>query len=254
MNAMRLLAVCAILLPLVAGGELIVFSASSTTDVMKDLAAAFEARGGESVRFNFAASGTLARQIEAGAPADAYISANVEWMDFLQARGLVDEATLASVAGNALVLVAPDGSSMTFADFPKRFEGMLAIGDPQSVPAGAYAEAALRHAVGAGTFRGRRIKCSNVRTALTYVERGEVDAGIVYASDAMQSGRVSILGMFPADSHPAVAYPAACLKGAGPSAKAFLDFVRAPEARAVWQRYGFSPVGEHSETGGRSAP
>jgi molybdate transport system substrate-binding protein len=121
---------------------------------------------------------------------------------------------------------------------------MLAIGDPQSVPAGAYVDAALRSMGWSETVQGRLVKVNTVRTVLMYVERGEVGAGIVYRTDAQQSDKVRVLGAFPADSHPPVIYPAACMKGTGASARAFLDFIQTPEMKAVWEKYGFITAGE----------
>ncbi len=222
--------------------ELTVFAAASTTDVMKELAALYRHGGGDTVRFNFAASGALARQIDAGAPADLFLSANVDWMDYLQARNLLMPDSRMDVAFNSLVLAAPADSGMTFEGFPANLSGRLAVGDFKSVPAGTYAEAALTSMGWLDKLQGRLIKGTNVRTVLMYVERGEVDAGIVYRTDAMQSGKVRILGTFPADSHPPIVYPAACMNTGHAEARAFLDFLHSTDAEAVWKKYGFVPV------------
>lgn len=219
--------------------ELTVFAAASTADVMNELAEKFKADGGEFVRFNFASSGALARQIDAGAPVDVYVSANTKWMDFLEQKNLLSSGTRIDVVKNKLVLAAPADSTMTFEEFPNNLTGMLAVGDFKSVPAGAYAEASLEALGWLDDVQGKLVKGASVRTVLMYVERGESDAGIVYVTDAMQSDKVKVIGTFPEDTHPPIVYPAACLKGSGASAKAFLDFIRSPAGNAVWKKYGF---------------
>jgi molybdate transport system substrate-binding protein len=219
--------------------ELTVFSASSTTDVMKELAALYEAEGGEPIRFNIAASGALARQIDAGAPADLYVSANTKWMDFLEKNGRLEPDTRMDLVGNSLVLIAPKESKMTWVGFPQNLSEYLAVGDFRSVPAGAYAKAALSFLDWMDAVKERLIQGSNVRTVLLYVERGEVDAGIVYLTDARQSSRVKVLGTFPTDSHAPILYPAACISGCHSAARDFLGFLAGPQAETVWERYGF---------------
>jgi molybdate transport system substrate-binding protein len=222
--------------------ELTVFAAASTTDVMNELGRQFEANGGGSIRFNFASSGALARQIDAGAPAEVYVSANTKWMDFLDEEGRLAEGTRADVVRNSLVLATPKDSSMTYKGFPGNLTGMLAVGDFQSVPAGTYAEAALTSLGWLDDVQGRLVKGASVRTVLMYIERGETAAGIVYRTDALQSDRVKVIGTFPPESHPPIVYPAACLKGSGDSAKAFLNFIRSSTGREIWMKYGFTPV------------
>jgi molybdate transport system substrate-binding protein len=217
-----------------------VFTAASTTDVMKELATAFEQNGGEKVRFNFASSGALARQIDAGAPADLYVSANVKWMDFIEGKALLETGTRTDIARNTLVLVVPQSSSLTFEGFPQELKGRLAIGDPKSVPAGAYAQSALEALKQYDAVKEKLIKGKDVRTVLLYVARNEVDAGIVYSTDAKSSEKVKTLGSLPAESHPPIIYPAACLKGAAPSARKFLDFMKTEKAKAIFKKHGFS--------------
>lgn len=225
-----------------ASAELTVFAASSTTEVMKELASAYREKTGEKIQFNLAGSGVLARQIDAGAPADLFVSAHVKWMDYLEDRQLLATDTRTAVAGNTLVLVAPRDSSLTYGSFMTNRTGRLAVGDFQSVPAGAYAEAALTSLGWMDNVQGRLVKGANVRTVLMYVEHGEVDAGIVYRTDAMLSRKVKIIGAFPDDAHPPIVYPAACLKSANPKAKAFLDFIKSDAGQAVWKKYGFAPA------------
>jgi len=225
---------------LAASAGLTVFAASSTTEVMKELAAAYTGRTGEEIRFNFAASGALARQIDAGAPADLYVSANAKWMDWLEGKQLLAADTRTTVAGNTLVLVAPAGSSLIYQDTPGNLQGRLAVGDFRSVPAGAYAEAALQSMGWMDQVKDRLVMGANVRTVLMYVERGEVDAGIVYQTDALLSDKVKIIGTFPADSHPPIVYPAACLKNSAPSAMEFLAFLKSEEAQIIFKHSGFT--------------
>ena len=225
-----------------AYAELTVFAASSTTDVLKELAARFERSGGESIRFNFASSGALARQIDAGAPADLYISAHIQWMDFLAEKNLLIDGTRVDLAGNTLVLVAPVDSTMSFEEFPNNLQGRLAVGNFRSVPAGTYAETALVSLGWLHAVQDKLIQGSNVRTVLMYVERGEVDAGIVYLTDAVQSEKVKVLGRFPPESHPPILYPAACVKSASASARLFLDFLLSKDAEDVWKKHGFAPL------------
>lgn len=229
-----------LLVSLHASAELTVFAAASTTDVMKALAAKYKESGGEDIRFNFASSGALARQIDAGAPADVFVSANTKWMDFLEGKGLLATGTRADIACNSLVLVAPKGSTLTYAGFPANLKGRLAVGEFRSVPAGTYAEASLKKLGWLDDVQGKLVKGSNVRTVLMYVERGEVDAGIVYRTDAMQSEKVRVIGTFPAASHPPIVYPAACMKSAAPPAKAFLEFLKTETAKAIFKQYGFT--------------
>jgi len=222
--------------------EVMVFSAASTREVMEQMAVAFQATGGEKVRFNFASSGALARQIEAGAPADVFVSANVRWMDDLCGKGLVEAASRRDLARNELVLVVPRESRLTLLDFPQGFPGRLAVGDFTSVPAGAYARAALLHAGWLGAVQDRLVKGTNVRTVLLHVERGEAEAGIVYATDARRSAKVRVIHVFPTESHPPIVYPAACLKSGGGGAKAFLDFLAGASGGEIWHQHGFLPA------------
>ncbi len=258
----------ALIIPLLAGlalcgrAELTVFAAASTTDVMNELAEKFTAAGGEKVRFNFASSGALARQIDAGAPADLFVSANVKWMDAVGRD--IDPTTRIDLFRNRLVLIVPcgqlppdyqmpndgqgiaDGNALRCSDFLIKYSAVpgcrLAVGDVRSVPAGMYAKQALEHAGLYEQLRPKMVMGSNVRTVLLYVERGETDAGIVYLTDAMQSKQVQVLGAFPAASHPPIVYPAACLRGAGESARAFLDYINSPAGGAVWEKYGFERI------------
>ncbi|VGO22424.1 Molybdate-binding periplasmic protein [Pontiella sulfatireligans] len=233
-NSILLLLLMAMVIA-VKADHLLVFAASSTTDAINELATAFKAEGGESIRFNFASSGTLARQIEAGAPADVFVSANAKWMDWLEGRELIEQSSRFNLASNTLVMIAPKGSLATF---DANVQGRIATGDLKSVPAGLYAAEALRSLGWMQRLRPNLVMASNVRTALLYVERGEVAAGIVYATDAKASAKVSVIGTFPEESHSPIVYPAASCSansGTGP----FLSFLKSNTAKQILTKYGF---------------
>ncbi len=196
---------------------------------------------------SFAGSSALARQIEAGAPADLFISADEEWMDYLEKRSLLAPGTRKVIAGNRLVLIAPSDSKVTL-KIAKGFplaralgSGRLAMADPAGVPAGRYGRAALEALGVWAAVEPRVVRSENVRAALALVERGEAPFGIVYATDAAASRKVRVVGVFPASSHASIRYPAARLKTAkADEASAFLAFLTSREAKAIFARHGFS--------------
>jgi molybdate transport system substrate-binding protein len=224
-----------------------VFAASSLTDVLKTIGDVYEAKGHPALVFNFAASSELARQIEQGAEADLFISADEAWMDYLNERKLIEPATRTTLLTNKLVLIAPTDHPFTI-EIKKGMNlkaalksGKLAIGNPDSVPAGKYAKEALDYFGAWAGVENDTARAENVRAALRFVETGEAAAGIVYATDAKASGdKVVVVGEFPADSHTPITYPAAVLagKGEGPG-KGFLAFLASPEARSALEAAGF---------------
>jgi molybdate transport system substrate-binding protein len=228
----------------------LVFAASSLTDAMRALAEAWCARGNPAPRLSFAASSALARQMEQGAPADLFASADEPWMDYVQGRDLIVNATRSSPLANSLVLIAPADRALPpvtlgrNTDLPALLgpDGRLATGDPASVPVGQYARAALTWMGRWDALSPRIARADNVRSALLLVERGEAPLGIVYATDAAASRGVKILATFPADSHPPVTYPFALTRRAAGNAqaRAFLAFTTGPEAAGTWRRFGFS--------------
>ncbi|MDZ8119359.1 molybdate ABC transporter substrate-binding protein [Pontiella agarivorans] len=228
-----------LLLSTSARAALSVFAAASTTDAMKDLAAAYKDAGGETVRFNFASSGSLARQIEAGAPADVFVSANVKWMDWLEAKAAIQTASRFNLAANTLVLTAPPGASVKF---DGTVPGKVAVGELKSVPAGMYAKEALEHLGWFSAWKPHFVQASSVRTALLYVQRGEVSAGIVYATDARAAG-LPILGTFPPESHSPIIYPAAAVSEKESAVK-FLHFLKSDEASRILKSHGFTEAAE----------
>jgi len=227
---------------------LTVFAAASLTDVLQQIGADYAATGAPLPRFSFAASSALARQIESGARADVFFSADQAWMDELGQRGLLRPGTRRDAVANRLVLIAPAGSRLALAiapHFPLAAalgpRGWLATGDPDIVPVGRYARAALTTLGVWDQVAGRLVRADNVRVALAYVARGEAPLGIVYASDAQADPRVRIVGMFPADSHPAISYPIAATRDAAPAAEAFIAFVTGPVAAGRFAAAGFVP-------------
>ncbi len=226
-----------------------VFAAASLSDVMEALSLAWMSRGGAGPVVNLAGSSTLARQIEDGAEADVFISADEAWMDYLAERKLIDPASRADLLGNTLVLVTPAGRPFDIklekgADLAAALgEGRLALANPESVPAGRYAREAL---VALGMWEaveGKVAAAQDVRAALRFVTSGEAEAGVVYATDAKAAGdSVHVAAAFPAELHAAIVYPAA-LTPAGasaPEARAFLDFLSGAEARAIFEAHGFT--------------
>ena len=197
------------------------------------------------VKFSFAASSALARQIENGAPADAFFSADLEWMDYLQTRKLIQIATRHDVLGNQLVLVAPIASKIALhiaPDFPLLAalgKGRLAIGDPDGVPAGRYARESLTKLGVWNAVADHLARADSVRSALALVDRGEAPLGIVYQTDALIDKDVRVVDVFPDDTHLPITYPIALVSGAKADAAEFLAYVQSPAADIVFKRYGF---------------
>ena len=225
-----------------------VFAASSLTDVLKIVGDSYAAAGHPAPVFNFAASSELARQIEQGAEADLFISADETWMNYLAERNLIDPATRVTLLSNTLVLIAPADRPLTV-EIKDKMDlraalkgGKLAIGNPDSVPAGKYAKQALEHFGAWAGVENETARTENVRAALRFVETGEAAAGVVYATDARASGdKIVVAGRFPAGSHAPITYPAALAagKGEGPG-RGFLSFLSSPEARTAFETAGFS--------------
>jgi len=230
--------------------DLTVFAAASLQNAFEEIAKQFQAKTGKAVKFSFASSGALARQIEQGAPAAIFASADEQWMDHLAKANLIVPETRKSLLGNALVLIVP-ATSTAKVDLKPGFDfarllgadGRWSTGDPASVPVGRYAQEALT-SLGVWDFaQTRLVKAENVRVAMAFVERGEVPAGIVYETDAAVSQKVRIAGIFPANSHKPVTYPFAVIaRHDSPAAREFLAFAGGDEAREVWKKYGFTKL------------
>lgn len=231
-----------------AARELTVFAAASLQNALEEAGRLHHGETRHAVRFSFAGSGALARQIEQGAPAAIFLSADEQWMEYLQQRRLLAAGTRKTLLGNRLVLVVPAANPVDV-DLKANFgfaallgaDGRWATGDPASVPVGRYAQEALTR-LGVWDFaRARLVRAENVRVALAFVERSEAKAGIVYQTDAALSKKVRVAGVFPVDSHAPVAYPVAVIaKNDTPAARAFLRFLESPAARDVFRRHGFS--------------
>jgi molybdate transport system substrate-binding protein len=227
---------------------LTVFAAASLTNVLQDLGDTFTKDTSIPVRFSFGASSALARQIENGSRADLFFSADLEWMDYLQSRNLIQAATRHDMLGNQLVLIAPLDSKISlkiaphFALAAAIGTSRLATGDPDSVPVGRYAHEALANLGVWDEVAARLVRADSVRSALAFVDRGEAALGIVYATDAMIDKNVRVIGMFPADSHMPIIYPAALTSGARADAGKFLAYIRGPAGDLAFRHYGFTPL------------
>ncbi|KHL25031.1 molybdenum ABC transporter substrate-binding protein [Croceibacterium mercuriale] len=220
----------------------VVLAAASLQEALTDAGQAWAAAGHPSPRLSFAGSGALARQVEAGAPADLFISADEQWMDYLATRGLLRAGSRRIIATGELVLVARPGSAAT-AIVALR-DGRLALADPDAVPAGRYARAALQATGWWARVAPRIVPAENVRAALALVERGEVPLGIIYASDARTSPAVRVIHRFAPADHPPIRYPAAVPNTAtNPDAAAFLDFLASAEGQRILAARGLGPAG-----------
>lgn len=225
----------------------VVLAAASLQEALGEAADAWARQRHPRPVLSFAGSSALARQVEAGAPADLFISADEAWMDHIDQRGLLASGSRRVIAGNRLVLIAPLDSPVTLRiakGFPLARAlgvGRLAMADPAAVPAGRYGRAALEALGVWAVVEPRVVRSENVRAALALVERGEAPLGIVYATDAAASRKVRVVGVFPASSHPPIRYPAAQLKTAkAKDASAFLAFLGSRQARVILARHGFS--------------
>ena len=232
-----------LLLPAALGGEIRIFAAASLKEVLTEIAGAY-AKGHPGTRIlpNYGASGTLARQIDGGAPADIFLSAGPEWMDFLEERKRIEKSVVAVFAYNTLVFCGLEAAATKpgkMGDLPAL--GRIAIGSPKSVPAGAYAMEALRNAGVAAGAEGKLVMARDVREALAYAERGEVDGAFVYRTDVLPGRGASIFFVVPRSLYPRVTYPMApTAEGAGnPEAAAFYRFLGSAEAKKFLERHGF---------------
>ena len=220
----------------------VVLAASSLQESLEEVGEAWAAEGHAAPVLSFAASSALARQVEHGAPADLFVSADEEWMDTLEGQGLLRAGTRGDILTNRLVLIAKKGG--TVRDLAGLGDGHLAMADPAAVPAGKYARAALENLGRWQAVERNVVPAENVRAALALVERGEAGLGIVYTTDAIAADAVEVLETFPESSHPPIRYPAAVLAGSGHAdAAAFLAFLRSDEARRIFAKHGFGLTG-----------
>ena len=228
------------------GKDLLVFAAASLKTALDDVNTRYLKDAGQRVVVSYAASPALARQIEAAAPADIFISADLDWMDYLAQRGLIKPETRVDLLGNRLVLIAPakEAPHVTIGQgFPLAIllgGGRLAMADPDSVPAGKYGKAALEHLGIWNSVQGKIARAENVRAALALVSRGEAPLGIVYQTDAAADAKVRIVGVFPENTYPPITYPmAAVATSRHPTTAAYLAYLRSGAARSIFERQGF---------------
>ena len=230
-----------------SAAEVVVFAAASLKEALDDAVGIYDNQSDDTVKISYAASPTLAKKIESGAPADLFISADLDWMDYLQQHNLIQPGTRKSLLGNRLVIVAPADSDLKL-DIKPGFDlagalkgGHLVMANPDSVPAGKYGKAALEKLGVWGSVRGAVAPAENVRAALLLVSRQEAPLGIVYATDAAADPGVKIAGVFPEDTHPPIVYPIAMTADSKtPSAARLLQFLTSPAARPIFEKRGFT--------------
>src|SRR6201992_3334561 len=226
--------------------SLTVFAAASMKNALDDVNAAYTAKTGVKIAASYAASSVLAKQIEQGAPADVFVSADTDWMDYAIAKKAINESTRINLLGNSIVLIAPKDSTVNNVTIGPGFDlaklagaGKIATGDADSVPGGTYAQAALEKLGAWDAAAPKFAMAESVRAALILVARGEAALGIVYATDAKVEPEGKIVGTFPADSHPPIIYPVAATATAKAEAADYLAFLRTSAAKAIFEKYGF---------------
>lgn len=235
-------------MPAVAAEKITVFAAASLTNALQEIATEYQKIQGIEVVSSFASSSTLARQIQQGAPADIFIAADQQWMDYAIGKQLMVAETRYTLLGNELVLIAAKSAKQDKIDINQQTDWVkllngsrLAVGDPDHVPAGIYAKEALQHLGAWGALEPQLARANNVRSAMVLVERGEALLGIVYGSDAVASDKVKVVGIFPEQSHQPVEYPMAIVKQRQtPAVTAFYEYLKGPQATAIFERFGFT--------------
>ena len=226
---------------------LTVFAAASMKNALDEVDAAYTAKTGVKITASYAARSALAKQIDQGAPADIFLSADTDWMDYATKQKVIKTETRTSLLGNSIVLIAPKDSATGKVTIGPGFDlaklagqGRIATGDVNSVPVGKYAKAALEKLSAWKTAEPKFAMAESVRAALTLVARGEAVLGIVYATDAKVEPEVKIVGTFPEDSHPPIIYPVAATASAGKGAADYLAFLHTQAAKAIFEKYGFT--------------
>ena len=228
-----------------ADEKVTVFAAASLTNALTDISALYQKGRDTKIVHSFAASSTLAKQIENGAPADIFISADTKWMNYLQNKKLINTASRKEFLGNKLVLIAPKGLGFNVKfdksfDFSKSFDGRLCTGDIDSVPAGIYAKDSLTYLNWWDGIKTRIVGTQDVRGALAFVERGECAAGIVYETDAKISNKVEIVATFPEESHKPIVYPMAFVVNAKNVNNDYFSYLQSSNALDIFKKYGFN--------------
>ena len=225
---------------------LMVYAAASLTNVLNDIGNSYMNKSKHVVKFSFGASSTLARQIEAGAQADLFFSADADWMDYLQQHHLINTSTRQNLLSNSLVLIAPTSNKIQlrithgFSLAAALGDDRLAVADTDSVPAGKYARAALTSLGVWDEVNSKLVRAENVRAALAYVDRAEAPLGIVYQTDALIDNKVRIVDHFPNDSYPSIVYPVALTVSAQRDAKEFIEYLHSTTALSIFKKYGFN--------------
>jgi molybdate transport system substrate-binding protein len=233
--------------PAAADDTLTVFAAASMKNALDDVNAAFTKASNIKVTASYAATSALAKQLDAGAPADVFVSADLKWMDYAAEKKLIKTDTRVNLLGNALVLIAGKDSKLDNVQIAQGFDivklagdGRIAVADTKAVPAGLYAKAALEKLGAWKAAEPKLAQAENVRATLAFVARGETPIGIVYATDAKVEPKVKIVGVFPERSHPPVTYPVAATVNAKTGTEKYLHFLRTGTAKAIFEKYGFS--------------
>ncbi|ARD28982.1 molybdate ABC transporter substrate-binding protein [Acinetobacter lactucae] len=221
-----------------------VYAAASLTNAINDLEKIYEKQNNIEVKTSYAGSSTLAKQIEAGAPADIFISADTQWMDYLQNKKLIVANNRINLLGNRLVIITPKGQSLSVKldktiDPNKVFTGKICTGDTKSVPVGKYAKQAFTNLGWWSRIEPKLVETEDVRAALNFVARGECQVGIVYATDAAISKNVKVAGVFPENTHSPITYPIGIIKK-NPNSTKFYQFLQSNQAKTVFRKYGFS--------------
>jgi molybdate transport system substrate-binding protein len=226
--------------------SLTIFAAASMKNALDEIAVAYAAKSSVKITVSYAASSALAKQIEQGAPADVFISADTDWMDYATSKKTINESSRVNLLGNSIVLIAPKDSKIDNVSIGPGFDlaklagdGRIATGDVKSVPVGKYAKAALEKLGSWQAAEPKFAMADNVRAALTLVSRSEAALGIVYSTDAKVDPGVKVVGTFPADSHPAIVYPLAATTTAKPETADYLAFLRSTAAKNIFEKYGF---------------
>lgn len=224
--------------------QVTLYAAASLTNALTEISKSYQTNHDVIIKTSFAGSSTLAKQIEAGAPAQVFASADVQWMDYLQKRNKLQPNSRKELLGNSLVLITPKNQSISVNmdksfELAKAFTGKICTGDTASVPVGIYAKQALQHLGWWSGLEKRLVATDDVRTALAFVERGECAVGIVYDTDAKISDKVTIVGRFPASSHSKIVYPLALIAGASAASTKFYHYLQSDKAQAVFSKYGF---------------
>jgi molybdate transport system substrate-binding protein len=227
-----------------ADDKVTVFAAASLTNALTEISTAYEKEKGVKIQSSLAASSALAKQIENGAPADIFISADTKWINYLQDKSLINVESKVNLLGNHLVLIAPIGKSFKVQtdksfNFANAFYGKLCTGETESVPVGIYAKQSLKALDWWDSVKTRIVGTIDVRAALVFVERGECDVGIVYETDAKVSDKVETIATFPESTHEPILYPLTLLKSASTKATGFYEYLKSEKAKGIFAKYGF---------------